>query len=173
MRHYFSLLLPLLLCTCATPPPSPPLPELGTASDPIVYDSFEQVAGIFKQTTDTTYVVNLWATWCKPCREELPFLQDLATKEAGKKLVVVLVSLDTEAGAIARIPAFLDKVAPNLPAIVLTEDDSLWGKTIDRVWASNLPTTIIYRGDLRFIYRRNFRTYNDLRAALDPLIGKK
>lgn len=171
MRYYFPLLLSCLLCTCA-PSPSPPLPALGTATTPLVYDKFEQVAGLFAQTNDTTYVINLWATWCKPCREELPFLQDLATSEATEKLAVVLVSLDTDAAAIARIPPFLNDVAPDLPAIVLTEDDAVWGKTIDRVWASNLPTTIIYRGDLRFVYRRNFRTYNDLRAALDPFIGK-
>jgi len=170
MYRFLLLLLPLFIA-CETPPAAPP-PALGTANHPIIYDSFADVEALFHQTNDTTYVVNFWATWCKPCREEIPFLQQLAQEEADQKLRVVLVSLDTEDGAIARIPAFLNKAAPNLSAIVLTDEDPAWGKTIDRVWAGNLPTTIIYKGELRYVYRRSFNTYVDVRRALEPLIGK-
>ena len=170
MPRFLLLLLPFFVA-CESPPAAP-LPVLGTASQPLIYDNFADVEALFHQTNDTTYVVNFWATWCKPCREEIPFLQQLARKEAGQKLRVVLVSLDTEDGAIDRIPAFLSEVAPDVPAIVLTDEDPAWGKTIDRVWTGNLPTTIIYRGELRYVYRRNFNTYIDLRTALDPLIGK-
>ncbi|MEM9928408.1 MAG: TlpA family protein disulfide reductase [Bacteroidota bacterium] len=167
-----SLLLCLSLCTCdLAPKTSPPLPEFGTATTPRIYDNFSQVASLFEQQSDTTYVVNFWATWCKPCREEIPYLQQLAQEEADQDVVVVLVSLDTEANAIERIPALLKNVAPTLPSIVLTDEDPAWGKTIDRVWTGNLPTTIIYRKDLRFVYRRNFRTYLDLQSALAPFIG--
>ncbi len=172
MLRFLPLLLCLLVCTCdRAPETSAPLPRLGGAEQTIVYDRFEDVAPLFQQRSDTTYVINFWATWCKPCREEIPYLQQLAREEADQKVVIVLVSLDTEAGAIARIPAFLQQTAPTLPSIVLTDEDPAWGKTIDRVWSGNLPTTIIYRKDLRFVYRRNFRTYPDLRAALDPFLG--
>lgn len=170
MHRFLLLLLPLFVA-CDSPPAAP-LPVLGTARLPIVYDNFADVESLFRQTNDTTYVVNFWATWCKPCREEIPFLQQLAREEASKKLQVVLVSLDTEDGAIGRIPAFLTEVAPDIPAIVLTDEDPSWGKTIDRVWTGSLPTTIIYRGELRYVYRRSFNTYVDVRRALEPLIGK-
>lgn len=172
MYRYLPLLLCLCFCTCdRAPKTAPPLPKLGSAEETIIYDQFDQVASLFQQQSDTTYVINFWATWCKPCREELPYLQQLAKEEADKKVVVLLISLDTEDGAITRIPPFLQQVAPTLPAIVLTDEDPAWGKIVDRVWTGNLPTTIIYRKDLRFVYRRNFRTYVDLRAALDPFIG--
>ena len=165
--------LPLLLCTCDPAPKPAPLPDFGTAAAPAVYADFAAVESLFHQRSDTTYVVNFWATWCKPCREEIPLLQKLGREEGDQKVRVVLVSLDTEPGAIARIPAFLGEVAPDLPAIVLTdENDAVWGKTIDRVWSGALPTTIIYRGELRYVYRRDFSTYVDLRTALDPLIGR-
>lgn len=166
----FSLVI-LILSGCKTDPPAP-LPRLGTASKPLSYDKFEDVAGLFHQQSDTTYVINFWATWCKPCREELPLLNQLAQEEKDKKLKVILVSLDTEDSAIKRIPAFLAKTAPDLSSIILTDEDQAWGKTIDRVWSGSLPTTIIYKKDLRYVYRRGFNTYPDVRVALDPLIGK-
>ena len=167
----FILLLPFICCAC-TPEPAVPLPDLGTATNPIVYDNFADVSGLFNQQSDTTYVVNFWATWCRPCREEIPLLQQLARDRSDANLQVVLVSLDTEPSAIERIPAFLKKEAPDLPAIVLTDEDPAWGKTIDRVWSGSLPTTIIYRKDLRYVYRREFRTYIDLQGAVTPLIGE-
>ena len=39
-------------------------------------------------------VVNLWASWCGPCREELPLMQQLAAADAGKVRVVGVVSKD-------------------------------------------------------------------------------
>ncbi|WP_020569160.1 TlpA family protein disulfide reductase [Neolewinella persica] len=173
MLRYLPLLLCLCLCTCGpAPEPPAPLPTLGNAGRTVIYDDFSQIESLFYQQNDTTYVVNFWATWCKPCREEIPFLQRLANETADQKLRVILVSLDTEAGAIKRIPQFLSDVAPGLASIVLTDEDPAWGKSIDRVWTGNLPTTILYKKDLRFVYRRNFPTYIDLRSALDPLIGR-
>ena len=158
----------LLLFGCTTP--SAPLPDLGTAANPIVYENFADVESLFHQRSDTTYVVNFWATWCKPCREEIPLLSRLAEEDQSGKLRVVLVSLDTERSAIDRIPAFLEKAAPNLSAIVLTDEGQEWGKSIDRVWTGSLPTTILYRKKLRYVYRREFRTYTDLQGAVEPLL---
>lgn len=172
MTRFFGVFISLLCFTACQPEPPPPLPRFGTANDPVTYDKFEDIAGLFRQQSDTTYVVNFWATWCKPCREELPLLNQLAREEQDKKLKVVLISLDTEAAAIERIPTFLTETAPDLASIILTDEDPAWGKTVDRVWTGSLPTTIIYRKDLRYVYRRGFNTYPDVRTALEPLIGK-
>ena len=172
MTRLLSLLLLLSLCTCASPP-NVPLPDFGTAANPVVYENFEDVATLFQQQSDTTYLINFWATWCKPCREEIPLFNKLASERNGAPFKVVLISLDTEQSAIDRIPAFLQKVAPDLSAIVLTDEGQAWGKTIDRVWTGSLPTTIIYRKDLRYVFRREFRTYIDLQGAVEPLLGKE
>ncbi len=51
-------------------------------------------------------VVNFWATWCTPCREELPELELAYRKHRESELIVIAVSLDTEAGA-RDVPEFL------------------------------------------------------------------
>ena len=167
-----ALLLFTLVSTCGSAPePDQPLPALGTAARPVVYDNFARIASLFRQNSDTTYLVNFWATWCKPCREEIGYLQQLAQEDHPKPLEIVLVSLDQETGAIERIPSLLTELAPDLSSIVLTDtSDATWGPTIDRVWSGSLPTTIIYRGQLRYVYRRAFNTYTDLDRAMEPMM---
>lgn len=169
MRYFLTLSLSIIILACQ-PADSPGLPTLGTADAPIVYENFADVEGLFRQNTDTIYLINFWATWCKPCREEIPLLQRLSRDYADQNVQVVLISLDTERSAIDRIPAFLTKEAPGLPAIVLADEGQEWGKSIDRVWSGSLPTTIIYKGKLRYVYRREFRTYTDLEGAIEPLL---
>ena len=42
-----------------------------------------------------TVLVNLWATWCVPCRKEMPALEHLQTKLGGPNFEVVAVNIDT------------------------------------------------------------------------------
>ena len=49
---------------------------------------------IFNSNNDTTYVLNLWATWCVPCVKEFPSFVKLAKDHQNEKVRVVMVSLD-------------------------------------------------------------------------------
>ncbi len=142
------------------------------ASSPKLYADYAEVAPLFQQENDTTYLVNFWATWCKPCLEELPLLQQLGDQEANKPLEIVLVSLDTEPGAIKRIPAYLEQKGIDLATIVLTDDGTEWKRVLDEKWDGSLPTTLIYRNGLRYVYRRPFMSMPDLQAAVSPLLGQ-
>jgi thiol-disulfide isomerase/thioredoxin len=48
-------------------------------------------------------LVNFWASWCAPCREELPSMVDLATSLDGRPFAMVAVSLDEDAEAMQRL----------------------------------------------------------------------
>jgi thiol-disulfide isomerase/thioredoxin len=54
-------------------------------------------------------VLNLWATWCAPCRREMPSLDRLQAKHGGEGLEVIALSLDR--GDIAKVRAFFDELA--------------------------------------------------------------
>jgi thiol-disulfide isomerase/thioredoxin len=60
--------------------------------------AFEDADGKLKKLSDwrgRTILVNLWATWCVPCRKEMPALDSLQTKLGGPDFEVVAVNIDT------------------------------------------------------------------------------
>ncbi|WP_235523946.1 TlpA family protein disulfide reductase, partial [Sphingomonas sp. Leaf33] len=89
-------------------------------------------------------LLNLWATWCAPCVKELPTLDALAKREAGK-LAVVALSQDMDAAKVA--PFVRGKGLTALD--VRTDAGMAW---IPKV-TPTLPTTILYGSDGREIWR--------------------
>src|SRR5262249_11916731 len=60
--------------------------------------AFEDAEGRPKRLSDfrgKTVLLNLWATWCVPCRKEMPALEALQTKLAGPNFEVVAINIDT------------------------------------------------------------------------------
>ena len=60
--------------------------------------TFKDSSGVEKSLADwhgRTVLLNLWATWCVPCRKEMPALQALQQKLGGKAFEVVAVNIDT------------------------------------------------------------------------------
>ena len=60
--------------------------------------AFEDADGKPRKLSDwrgRTVLVNLWATWCVPCRKEMPALEALQTKLGGPKFEVVAINIDT------------------------------------------------------------------------------
>lgn len=172
MRFLFTLLVILLGWGCADRDGAPPpvASFFSPAAPPRVYATYAEITPLLEQQNDTTYLINFWATWCKPCLEELPLLQQLQDETKGP-LRVILVSLDDQPAAITRVPNYLEQRGIELPTVVLTDGDAGWKRALDEHWDGSLPTTIIYRKGLRYVYRRNFRTLPDVREAVRPLLG--
>jgi thiol-disulfide isomerase/thioredoxin len=85
-------------------------------------------------------VLNVWATWCGPCKVEMPTLAKMAASYAGKPVDVVAVSIDTpDAGAKAAL-----FIAQNSP-LKFYHDPSM--KLIFKVGGQGAPTTVIYGKD--------------------------
>ncbi len=60
--------------------------------------TFKDATGAQKKLSDwrgRTVLLNLWATWCVPCRKEMPALDELQTKLGGNDFQVVAVNIDT------------------------------------------------------------------------------
>lgn len=96
------------------------------------------------QKNDSVYVVNFWATWCKPCVEELPYLLHISKKYAGKKVKLLLVSLDFAASYPKKIEAFAQKQSITEDIVWLNETDAdYFCSRIDKSWSGSIPATVI------------------------------
>ena len=65
------------------------------------------VVNFFNKNNDTVYVINFWATFCKPCIEEIPDFIRLAEKYKTKKVKLLLVSLDLKSYVAKKLPDFI------------------------------------------------------------------
>jgi thiol-disulfide isomerase/thioredoxin len=89
-------------------------------------------------------VVNFWATWCLPCREEMPRLIAASKSFSTMQLAVVLVATDTPRTA-REVPKFLaDVKSPFICWQVKSRDPQNFIDAVDRSWDGTLPYTLVY-----------------------------
>jgi len=86
-------------------------------------------------------IVHFWATWCKPCRKELPVIQSLARRLADTDVVFLAVAIDTDVGA-ADIREYAASLGVTIP--VYRAGD---GRISDRYWSRGIPVTYLIDRD--------------------------
>jgi thiol-disulfide isomerase/thioredoxin len=110
------------------------------AAEPIANIVFQDESGTetgLDKWKGRVVLLNLWATWCAPCRKEMPELDALQQKLGSADFEVVAVSLDRQGAAAAR--KFLDETnAKNLKLYVDTT-----ARSLDAMKAVGLPATIL------------------------------
>ena len=90
-------------------------------------------------------LINLWATWCGPCREEFPGLVRVAHKYQGQGLKVILVSADDDKD-MAEVKKFLAEEGVDFPAYIKAEKDQPFIDGLGKQWTGALPATFLYDG---------------------------
>jgi thiol-disulfide isomerase/thioredoxin len=116
-------------------------------------------------------LINFWATWCDPCREEFPDLVKVETEFHGK-VDFITVSLDDLADINTYVPQFLHGVKSTMPAYLLrTPDESAAISLVSPTWTGNLPMTVVFDAGGVISYQRNGKVHLDvLRENLRKLL---
>ena len=89
-------------------------------------------------------LANLWATWCAPCRAEMPKLVALQKKLAAKGFVLVTVSADDEEKRAAALEFIRKNGVPFPSYIRQTSDEEKFVNAIDPKWSGALPALFLY-----------------------------
>jgi len=121
-------------------------------------------------------LVNFWATWCEPCREEFPDLVKIKGQYPSERLDFVIVSLDDAADIGKAVPEFLAQThAGSLPAYLLNAADQEAAiNLVDPTWSGELPATFLYDRAGRLVFKHTGRIKPDeLRAAIDQALSAK
>jgi thiol-disulfide isomerase/thioredoxin len=138
-------------------------------TDVIKKFDFKQFEPYLQKNNDSIYVINFWASWCIPCREEMPAFEMVRKKYAGKKLKVLLVSLDMPSQVESRLKPFIH--TNNIQSEVILLDDPNQNEWIDKVdpkWTGTIPYTRIYGRGFKESYERAFQF-----KELDSIINLK
>lgn|SRR5574341_150299 len=118
-------------------------------------------------------LVNFWATWCDPCREEFPDLVKINNDYGEKKLNFVAISLDDVADLQTAVPKFLDENKATMPVVLLNVNDPEPAiKAVDAAWDGQLPATFLYDKDGHIVFKHFGRiNAKDLRDAIDKQVS--
>jgi thiol-disulfide isomerase/thioredoxin len=92
-------------------------------------------------------LLDVWATWCEPCRDALPLYQDLATEFAPRGLEVITINVD---GDVSSIAPFLEEAKVSLP--VLRDPDARYAESTLKVKVMPTAFLVDKRGIVRFVH---------------------
>lgn len=133
---------------------------------------YEGLKPYLHKNTDTTYVVNFWATWCKPCVEEMPAFQKLRKQFEDKPFKLLLVSMDFPSQIDSRLKPYIKDNDIKAQVIVLDDTDSdSWISKVSEKWSGALPGTLIYNRDKRAFYEKAF-DYKELKEIVENQIKR-
>lgn len=115
-------------------------------------------------------LINFWATWCDPCREEFPDLVKINEDYKGK-LDFITISMDDLAEINRDVPKFLAEMKAEMPAYLLkTANEDAMIPMVSKNWQGGLPFTILFNEKGETVYFRQGKVkINILRAALEKL----
>jgi thiol-disulfide isomerase/thioredoxin len=122
--------------TIATQPK--PLPELA-------FDTPEGTKASLADFKGRTVLLNLWATWCLPCRQEMPALDRLQGILGGKAFTVVAVNIDT--ARLDRPKAFLDEIGVKKLTLYTDSKAGVFETLKESGKVIGLPATILIGKD--------------------------
>jgi len=132
-----------------------------------VYDNFSALEHVFHYNNDTTYIINFWATWCKPCVEEMPYFERLIQQVQGKKARVILLSLDFKKDVPGKLTRFVEQRRLESQVIALTDHRyDTWIDKVDPSWGGSIPATLIYKGQNRKFVEQQFASFEELEALV-------
>ncbi|HEX8286383.1 MAG TPA: TlpA disulfide reductase family protein [Pyrinomonadaceae bacterium] len=126
------------------------------------------------QTNGKPLLVNFWATWCDPCREEFPDLVKI-NADYGEKIDFFTVSLDDAEELNRGVPRFLAQMKAEMPAYLLVaQDEDTVISSVSKDWQGGLPFTILYDADGKAVYSRMGKVKVDvLRAEIEKLVASE
>lgn len=121
---------------------------------------------LLNKKDDKTYIVNFWATWCKPCVEELPSFEKIYKKYKSENVELILVSLDFTKQIDKRVIPFIQKNNLKGKVVVMGDpDQNTWIPKVNENWSGAIPATVIYNKNNRTFYEQSF-TYEELETEV-------
>ena len=140
-----------------------------TSDSSIEIVDFEGFQKVISGDDEKTYVVNFWATWCKPCIKELPAFEKLNATYKNEDVEVILVSLDFKDQLSTQLEPFIKK--RGIASRVILMDDpkeNEWLPKVSESWSGAIPATVIKKGNKQIFYEKSF-TYDELEEALKTI----
>jgi len=116
-------------------------------------------------------LINFWATWCDPCREEFPELVKIDTDYKGK-IDFITISLDDATEINREVPKFLVNMKAQMPAYLLkTDNEEAAIASVTKDWQGGLPFTVLLNEKGEIVYIRQGKIKAEIvRSEIDKIL---
>ncbi len=118
-----------------------PAPREGFFAPKIELTSLDNISYNLSDLNGQVVIVNFWASWCPPCKAEMPAIEETYQKYKDQGLVILGINL-TSSDDVTKVDQFVHEYALTFP-ILLDEK----GETANRYQVSSLPTTFFINKD--------------------------
>lgn len=155
----------------ATPPGAGPRAAVGWASAPqsvpdVRFQGTDGKSFMLSNFRGKVVLLNVWATWCTPCRKEMPALDRLQQKLSGPDFQVVALSID--AGGAAAVRRFYDEMGIRALAVYVDPTTEATGK----LRTLGIPTTLLLDREGRERWRKTGPAEWDSPEIIESLRAK-
>jgi peroxiredoxin len=135
--------------------------------EPVTLEPLDEagLARLVKNDGDKLLVVNVWATWCGPCVEELPEFVTMNRMYRKRDFKLVTISLDEPEKKDAALKVLREQHVATTNYISNIKSKDKFAELLDKEWAGPLPHTVIIAPGGKVIYRKT--------NAIDPLEVKR
>lgn len=181
MRRFQAFIL-IALCVLMASLAAPAQKRNGAAKKPadktpkVVVEPIDTDAlkTLLTQERQQPLLVNFWATFCDPCRDEFPDLVKIDKEFRPQSLEFVTVSLDDIGDIKTGVPDFLTSMKATMPAYLLNASDPEPAiNLVDPRWRGDLPATFLYNEKGEVVYKHIGRVDPaKLRAEIEKLVKK-
>ncbi len=132
--------------------------------------NYDELKSIIQKEDGKLYVVNFWATWCKPCIEELPhFMEVNELYKSDPNFKMILVSLDNEKALDTKVKRFIESNHLNVDVYLLDDNKKMneWIPATDKTWSGAIPATIFYKNKKKVYFKELQMTQYELEDIIN------
>ena len=127
--------------------------------------SADGVKALAKNDTKKLRLINVWATWCGPCLEELSPLVTINRMYRGRRFEMITISLDGVKNKDLALKCLTEKHVSSTNYLFDSDDKDKLAEALDPPWRGPIPYTVLIAPGGKVLYRKH--------DAIDPLELKK
>ncbi len=114
--------------------------------------TLSELKNSLKKNDDKLYILNFWATWCKPCVEEMAHFDSIAIANSSSGVELIFVSLNQRKEQ-KIVERFIERRGIQSKVIILNEQNAnSWINEVDSSWSGSIPATLFYKNGKKLFF---------------------